>query len=53
MREALLSAGELLTRNRQLILLDKSAELPYDPDTLLAPRFVCGGQAVLEDIGIF
>ncbi|MBQ3176372.1 MAG: 5'-3' exonuclease [Clostridia bacterium] len=52
-REALLSAGDLLTRNRQLILLDKSAQLPYDPDTLIAPRFVSGGQALLEEIGIF
>ena len=52
-REALLASGDLLTRNRQLILLDKSAPLPYAPDTLTVPRFVSGGQAVLEEIGVF
>lgn len=52
-RQALLSAEEVLMRNRQLILLDGSAPLPFEPDTLAAPRYVSGGQAVLEDIGVF
>ena len=42
-----------LVRNRQLILLNDSAPLPYEPDILTAPRFVSRGQALLEEIGVF
>ncbi|MBE6615559.1 MAG: 5'-3' exonuclease [Ruminococcaceae bacterium] len=52
-RESLLASGELLVRNRQLILLDDSAPLPFEAETLISPRFVTGGQALLEEIGVF
>ena len=52
-RLSLLSSGELLMRNRRLILLSDAAELPYEPDTLISPRYVSGGQALLEEIGVF
>lgn len=52
-RISLMASGELLTRNRQLILLNDSAPLPFEPDTLISPRYVSGGQALLEEIGVF
>ncbi len=52
-RDALRCGGDILTLNRQLILLDGSAPLPYEPETLLCPRYVSGGQSVLEEIGVF
>ncbi len=52
-RQALLSSEEVLMRNRQLIRLDDSAPLPFEPDTLVSPRYISGGQTVLEEIGVF
>ncbi len=52
-REALLAGGDTLRLNRQLICLDGSAPLPYEPETLVCPRYVTGGQALLEEIGVF
>jgi len=51
-REALRDSGALLARNRRLILLDGSAPLPYEPDTLAAPRFVHDGQPILQELGV-
>ncbi len=52
-RDALCCGADRMALNRQLILLDDSAPLPYEPETLVCPRYVTGGQALLEEIGVF